>query len=203
MVDNNLNYTPDCYYWDKNPFLSAVCAERNDKGDCIKYTLSDGSNLPSSYNGPMGECTLVKEEMKKVLKVATICQNHAVEKGCIPPYKGNDSVYKDNNKDKNPTDKDTTIATSGCGGWREDSIHNSREAWVLADGTIILFYSGFQLFAIDVNGAKGPNKWGHDIFPLQSKGDGTHPAKLVPGGCSFVEKGGMTTTTLMKKMFNK
>ena len=59
------------------------------------------------------------------------------------------------------------------------------------------------MFAIDVNGKKGPNKWGHDIFPLQSVGDGTHPAKVVAGGCISPEKGGITSTNMMKTLFSK
>ena len=73
----------------------------------------------------------------------------------------------------------------------------------LMDGTIILFYSGCQLFAVDVNGKKGPNKWGYDLFALQSMGDGQFPIKLAPGGCYFPEKGGMTSTQMVKKLFSK
>lgn len=202
-VDNELDYTPSCYYWDKNPYGGIHCVSRDENGECTKAELNNGGDLPSDYNGRFNDCNLVKEEMKKNLKLATICPNKAVEKGCIPKYKGNDTIYKDNNADKELSDYDIAAATSGCAHWRESSIHNQREAWVLLDGTIILFYSGFQLFAIDVNGKKGPNKWGHDIFPLQSVGDGTHPAKVVAGGCITPEKGGITSTKMMKTLFSK
>ena len=203
IVENDLDYIPNCYYWDKNPYGGAKCVERKENGDCAKYELNSGGPLPADYNGKFSDCTLVKEEMKKHLKVATICPNKAVEKGCIPAYKGIDKVYKGNNSDKDLNDYDISAATSGCASWRESAIHNQREAWVLMDGTIILFYSGFQLFAVDVNGKKGPNKWGYDLFALQSMGDGQFPIKLAPGGCYFPEKGGMTSTQMVKKLFSK
>ncbi len=54
------------------------------------------------------------------------------------------------------------------------------EAYVLDNG-MILFISkgktGMKLFAIDVNGRKGPNKWGQDIFTF-----GVYPASATKSG---------------------
>lgn len=205
IVDNELDYTPSCYYWTKIPYGPTTCTKRNEAGECTNITLADGSKLPDDYNGNMNDCALVKEKMKTVLKVATICEDNAVEKGCIPKYKGIDTIVKEQN---NYSDKEATSATSGCRGWREQNIHKNVEAWVLMDGTIIFFYgtnpaNSFQIFAIDLNGAKGPNKWGYDLFAFQSKGDGTAPAKLVAGGCFFPEKGGMSSAQLLQSMFSK
>ena len=69
IVDNELDYTPACFYWEKNPYGSAPCVERNDSGDCIKHTLANGSPLPNDYNGNFSDCALVKEKMKTVLKL--------------------------------------------------------------------------------------------------------------------------------------
>ncbi len=201
-VEFNFDYTPNCYYWKKNPYGSNSCVEYSADGNCKKYQLSNGGDLPSDYNGRMGECSAVKEEMKKILKVAQICTNKAYEKGCIPKYKGIDTVKKENDTNNTLTDLDIAKSTSGCQAWRETNILNSREAWVLMDGTIILFYSGFQLFAIDVNGKRGPNKWGYDLFPLQSKSNGD-PIELVGGGCEVTEKGGVSASVMIKNLFNK
>ena len=54
------------------------------------------------------------------------------------------------------------------------------EAYVLDNG-MILFISkgttGMKLFAIDVNGRKGPNKWGQDIFTF-----GVYPSAATRSG---------------------
>ena len=62
------------------------------------------------------------------------------------------------------------MATAGRSGWREQNIHNKSHIWVLADGMIIVWYSNStRLFAVDVNGMKGPNKWGYDLFGFMLK----------------------------------
>ncbi|MCM1338989.1 MAG: type II secretion system GspH family protein, partial [Muribaculaceae bacterium] len=204
MVEHDLDYTPNCYYWVQNPYGNAECVSRDEDGNCKKYELADGSSLPSDYNGRFSDCDTVKAMMKQKLKVATICQNKAYEKGCIPAYKGNDTVYRDSNSNKDDlTDFDVNKATSGCAAWREAALRNQREAWVLQDGTIILFYSGFQLFAIDVNGNRGPNKWGYDLFQFLSSGDGSTSIKLLGGACVYPEKGGMSTNMMLKTLFSK
>jgi prepilin-type N-terminal cleavage/methylation domain-containing protein len=201
-VEYNLDYTPNCYYWTSNPYGVAKCTTYDSNGTCTKYALtSSGESLPSDYNGRFTECTLVKNEIKRILKVAQICSNKALEKGCIPAYKGYDTVIKTSYPDK--SDYDINKSTTGCSSWRETNIHNSCEAWVLMDGTIILFYSGFQLFAVDVNGKKGPNKWGYDLFALQTKSNGELPLQLAAGFCYSPEKGGLSTNNLMKNLFNK
>lgn len=200
IVANDFDYPPNCYYWGTSPYGPATCAERDETGDCKKYTLANGDKLPSDYTGRFSDCNLVKEKMKEVLKVTTICKNKALVNGCIPPYKGNDTILKDNNPDKEYTDRDLIEKTSGCGGWRENAIRNNREAWVLLDGTIILFYSGFQLFAIDVNGGKGPNRWGYDLLPLGTYGDGSSRSTLDGSGCGSIERGGMSSKTLVRDL---
>lgn len=103
--------------------------------------------------------------MKKTYKIVKICENNALDQKCIPEYKGNDTVYKESHESESEGDGDydATMATTGCRSWREAPIHNDREVWNLADGTIILWYSN-MLFALDVNGFKVPNKWGQICF---------------------------------------
>jgi len=51
-----------------------------------------------------------------------------------------------------------------------DCFTDSAEAYVLENGMILISKSGgLELFAIDVNGRKGPNKWGQDIFAFSTK----------------------------------
>lgn len=199
-TEADLGYKPECYYWTSNPYGAAKCVSYNSNGDCSKYELPGGASLPSDYNGRMGECTLIKNKMEQNLKVVKKCLNKAFDKNCIPNYKGIDTIYKESQSD-DISDYDVNKATSGCGGWRESSIKNSREVWNLADGTIILFYSSFQLFAVDVNGMKGPNKWGYDVFAFSLKSNYSLPLKLTSGGCAKYENGGVSTAQMLKDLY--
>ena len=58
----------------------------------------------------------------------------------------------------------------------------------------------FSIFMIDVNGKKGPNKWGHDMFGVQVVANKGTPLKLSGNGCMVVEKGGVYTTTMIRNM---
>ena len=49
-----------------------------------------------------------------------------------------------------------------------------------------------SIIAVDVNGMKGPNKWGYDVFSLYAVGNTGKNLVYAPGGCEFVEKGGKT-----------
>uniref|UniRef100_UPI004024D85A type II secretion system protein n=1 Tax=Candidatus Scatousia sp. TaxID=3085663 RepID=UPI004024D85A len=201
-AEADLDYKPECYYWNKNPYGAAKCVEYKANGDCAKNELQNGGALPSDYNGKFADCSTLKSIMEKNLKVVKKCTSNAFKQNCIPDYKGIDTVLKDEQNGE-IDDFELNKQTSGCRGWRENNIKTSKEVWNLADGTIILFYEGFQLFAVDVNGMKGPNKWGHDLFAFSLKSSFSLPLKLVDGGCAKIEKGGVTTGTMLKSMYAK
>ena len=201
-VEGKLEYVPYCFSWTNNPYGEAVCSSYDENGECTQNTLADGSNLPDDYTGKTEDCDMMQSELKKTLKVIKVCENNALANGCIPAYKGNDTVFKDNNP--NASGYDQTNATTDCRLWREETIQNNTETWVLADGTILITYGGkVNLFALDINGKKGPNKWGHDIFTFNIKNDGKSSNTVIPGGCGFVEKGGIYSETMMKELFKK
>lgn len=170
--------------------------EYNSNGDCSKYEMPDGSGLPADINGNFKHCTLLLDAMTKNLNIAKACENNAFTKGCIPNYKGNDDVKKES--DSSMSDIDANKATSGCEGWRGASIKQTR-AYVLADGTILVFYGKTSpaIIAIDTNGAKGPNKWGYDLFSIELKGNPGDLPQYYPGGCAFTEKGGKSTISAL------
>lgn len=201
-VEGKLEYVPYCFYWTHIPYDEAVCSSYDENGECTKHILPDGSDLPDDYNGKTEDCDMMKSELKKTLKVIKVCENNALANGCIPAYKGTDTVFKDNNP--NSSDYDKTQASTECRLWREETIQNNTETWVLADGTILITYGGkVNLFALDINGKKGPNKWGHDIFTFSIENDGKSSNTVTPGGCSFVEKGGNGAEIMMEELFKK
>lgn len=193
---------PECFYWEQNPYGDAYCSEYNSSGECAKY-LMRGSDapLPGDYNGRFAECEQMREQLKSVMNVSKICLSNSYSNGCIPDYDGIDTVYKAANSDA--SDKDVTQATSGCGGYRKNSIKNYLQAWDLSDGTIIIWYSGPQIFLVDVNGFAKPNQWGHDLFAFYTTGTPTSPFKIRPGGCEVTPKGGTSTYNMIRTLYDK
>ena len=193
----DLDFTdPQCAYWETNPYGSAPCVEWDSIGNCTRHELTNGDPLPSDYNGNFADCAVLTAQIFKNLTVVKHCPKNAFSGGCIPDYNGIDSARKEANDEL--SDYDINKATSGCGGYRKANIHTSSSAHVLKDGTIILGYGSFtpRIFAIDINGHKGPNKWGYDIFSFASYGS---PKKMYlrAGGCDFAEKGGVTSATML------
>lgn len=182
---------PRCFYWDKNPYGAAHCVKWDDSGNCTQYKLANGQPWPDDYNGGFTQCGDLLAFMKKNLLVQKECAS-GYSDGCLPEYDGNDTNYKDSHPDAE--DVDVNKATSGCGNFRKANI-KTRPAFVLDDGTIIFVYSSAQLMAVDVNGKKGPNKWGHDLWPITLKGNYTTIPQYAPGGCDIVQKGGISAST--------
>lgn len=191
----NNDTIPLCYY---EPLRGGGrCEEYNDKGICIKYDYSNGYG-----QGPDTECTLMYKELLKVLKVSNICENDSYKKGCIPKYKGNDTILKDNHNtggNNDYTDEDAALATRGCSGYNQSNLLNKSKTVVLLDGTIIGVYGGSSIktFYIDVNGKKGPNRWGYDVFEQTIRSDG-NKLYIGEGVCSMKEKGGKTPKQMLQ-----
>lgn len=82
------------------------------------------------------------------LKIIKKCEKNALAQGCIPKYTG--------------------LNISQCSGFNETNVYNNQPAYILSDGEIIIPYNGDwqSLWLIDVNGLKGPNKAGYDLFDV-------------------------------------
>ena len=193
----DLGYNLECYYWDKNPYGNSVCTKYNDAGICIESTLADGSPKPADYGGRFDECGIFMSHLEKNLNILKKCNGNAYPNKCIPKYKGLDTYYKD--QDDSLTDDYLAQKTRGCGNWNQKAIENNRIAYVFNDGTILLLYDkGPSLFAIDVNGMKGPNKWGHDLFAFGTRGGGNKASYVATNlSCNPTEAGGMSTGSML------
>lgn len=200
-IEADWGYTPACYYWDKNPYGGNKCIEFDDRGGCKKYGLTDGSALPENYNGDMGDCKLVYESLEKTLQVINKCEGNAFAKNCIPEYEGVDTIKKANNPDM--SDDEAYASSSGCINFRKTEILNNRAAYVFKNGMIMMPYSltSYPVFLLDINGKKGPNKGGHDVFSLKIIGNPKSSLRIIDGGCYGVEKGGISTQEMMQNMY--
>ena len=172
-AQSQLGYFPNCYYSVDNSFsVFSGCAELSDKF----WTL---------------------------FKVSKICDGKAFERGCIPEYEGMDTVANANYPDAEVPDGYENYgdyASRGCVNFKKNAILNDRTVYVLSDGTIIILYSEYpSLLAVDINGQKGPNKWGHDLFSFLIRSDG-NKFKYYGGGCMYPEEGGLGTGAMITKL---
>ena len=201
-AEADLGYSPFCFYWNKNPYGSAKCVSYNASGDCTKYEMADGSSLPSDYNGPRENCSDLGNAVIKNLSIVKTCNGNAYP-DCLPDYKGidqlNQSNYTTDPDDPNYIENYGELVTvGGCSTLKKKDIDNSK-AFVTNDGMIIFAYRGYSM-VVDVNGKKGPNKWGYDIFSLRIDVEGNGSPKIKRSECSTVDKGGSSATALIQNM---
>ena len=185
-----------CYYWDENnPYTgkcTAICDEddKNQYGNCKSgtyYCKETGESLPTDINGHMSECSDFYEELfLKTLKTTKICKDHAYEQGCLPEdFRGVDVVKSEQNPDK---EQDPN------GMFSDASVKNNYPVFVLSDGTYIIeynrYFAGAPVFAADINGTKGPNKWGYDIFAFKIYGNKKNGITRLQETHYAIESGG-------------
>ena len=163
---------------------------------------------PSQVN--FSQCKDLYAFIKENLRTIKICDDNAVSEGCIPQYKGKDTVFQEQHpapdesasQDEKDQYKDEfEQATLGCSGWSYDSM-KEKSAIVTSDGITLIPYtndfSSYPIFAVDVNGKKAPNRFGYDVFFLQLYGGpGEIPTFDAPYNCEFIKKGGYTTQEMM------
>ena len=205
----DLGYNAKCYYWGvgQSPYPSAVCKEYNENGDCTGYYMSGDASqqapLPSNFNGYFDNCSQVASSIIKNLKITKQCNGNAYEEGCIPDYPGNDTITQENNTGDEPLSQyEINKATTGTSGFRKQAILENSQAFVLADGSILISYGTTfrpSIFAYDINGMKGPNKWGYDLFDFRTRMAQDYATAIISGG-SLKQKDGTTASEMIKKI---
>lgn len=86
--------------------------------------------------------------MIESMKIIRKCEKNSLAQGCVPKYTG--------------------LNITQCVGFSENAVYNTQPAYILSDGEIIIPYNEDwrSLWLIDVNGLKGPNKAGYDLFEV-------------------------------------
>lgn len=130
-------------------------------------------------------CINLFNELKNKLKVIKTYTG-AVDGINIPNYTASDA----------PDFNGTLFSDPTCYG-AKTAAKSKKNAWVLADGSMLISYSGpdfsWAVFIIDTNGMKKPNKWGYDLFTLDFKNtatDGTYKMRIEDDKCGLYEKDG-------------
>ncbi len=143
--------------------------------------LADGTTSSGD-----GGCRTLTDKFIRAMGATRICEGDAVGGGCLP---------------------ENYPPASGC-----FVSYDNVGAYVLDNSMIIITDSvgSLKLAAIDVNGRKGPNKWGQDIFPFSIKAKESVLANgsvnvtelgILPidDACQFDMIAGKTTARMMKE----
>lgn len=119
------------------------------------YYIQDAKNPDgTNYSAPAksSECkTLFYDNIANNLKLAKTCRENSFDNGCVPDYNWSES-------------------SSGCKGFSSENI-KKHGSLVLNSGGILFLYTddnnaSAPLIGFDVNGRKGPNKPGYDVYSL-------------------------------------
>ena len=113
-----------------------------------------GENIECGSGLGVTDCKeFFNEYFLKNLKIAKSCNNKGYEKGCLPNYSQEDFP-----------------GITSCPYYRYDFITIHHPAYQLQNGAIIFPYNDsnvyYALFGFDINGKKGPNKPGYDVFSV-------------------------------------
>ena len=134
------------------------------------------------YSGRNSDCVALKNELISNLKLTPISQ-----------YSGFTSISK--------VKADGGVMINGSVDY-DTALERSSNFYLLPDGAVVMFpnsdssYFHNNLIFIDVNGAKGPNRWGYDVFclTLVSKNG---ILRLSDEYASISEKGGKLPRTIL------
>lgn len=80
----------------------------------------------------------------------------------------------------------------------DDGFQNTK-SYITKDGAIVLIHNRSAFMTIDVNGKKGPNKWGYDVFYFTlTTNNSADRILLTDELCSVIEKGGRFPRTILQ-----
>ena len=134
------------------------------------------SDIESKNN----QCSSFFQTLAKNMNVTKTCKGNAKADGCVPTY----STY------------------GGCGGFAEDLINNTITVYLLSDGQIIIPYGyNMPLFVVDINGFKGPNKYGYDLFGFEIQEKAMSGLYLKSTNCYTRAPGGRSSEEMIKHAF--
>ena len=182
----------------------AVQKTQIDMGEGVKcYYGSEGTYLSG--------CEWFFESLVGNLQVIKICDNNALNNGCISKdFRGGEVVYAEvQGGDEPDVNKERFLLN--CGGFSDSKIKNKVAVYILNSGfSLITYYGGkyplYPIFLLDINGLQGPNKWGHDIFVFKFYKTKKYDSVFIleaSDGCHPLDVGGYYTSTFMNYLYGR
>ena len=158
------------------------------------YMQNDLNSSSGNKQWVIDDCENFYKAFLKNLQVQKVCQGNSLSEGCIPKYQSYNT-------------------SSSCGRFNQNNIENNNFSYVLSDGQIIILYgtvsTAYPLFLVDINGHKGPNAYGIDLFSFyMAKEDDTsvyiHNSFVSGNACQFkVDKGRYTEEMIQYALIGK
>jgi len=158
-----------------------------------KTEMNDFFGYAKCYYGVDGAgsatsgCRDFFDAFAKNLQLQKVCKGNAKSGGCVPSY----SHYA------NP---------DGCYGFTVTCIENQGNSYVLNNGQILILYGdgSMPLFLYDINGHKGPNRMGTDLFSFKIERNKNTGLFTNSGICEYLnENGGKSTKDMIKYVLSK
>ena len=159
----------------REALLKSAYARVKNAMDMAIQDLGYTPKCTSSSISSDSECQALGQAMTNNLRIVRKC--NGTDDNCKREYRGVDDAYKSDMKHymPNATDEklnqDAETHTKDFKGFRTNSLENNYAFHTANNFTLINYHTSdfFHpgIFTIDTNGNKGPNKWGHDLFPFE------------------------------------
>ena len=148
------------------------------------YTLNEALDLVKAENASVPKCYLGYD-----------FTNSQVNAG-LNNFSGCSTFFTKFVKKIN-TAKVCSSGTSGCA-YDGFNAYSGSSSFVTSDGMLFVLKSESEpIYMVDVNGAKGPNKWGFDIYTFALYGD-EYTANFEPDAGMSVASGGKSAQEVLK-----
>ena len=142
------------------------------------YLVNSATETKVAHNN--ADCGKFFGAFEKHLSLQKVCKGNALSDGCVPSY---ESYY------------------SGWPGYSENSVNTVNYAYVLSNGQILICFDRctYPLFLVDINGMKGPNNYGYDLFSFAIKKHDSS-GMYIGGDLDFpnMPTGGKTTKEMIQ-----
>ncbi|MBO5434745.1 hypothetical protein J6A31_02845 [bacterium] len=183
----------------------AVQKTQIDLGEGVKCYYK---NWADTSNRDITECPYFYEELLRNIRVVAKCEGDALEKHCLPKdFPDAAETYAKTQGGDNPQAAKEFFAQS-CGSFVYSYLIRNADVYVFNDFIIIpnKVIQKAALLTIDINGHKGPNKWGHDMFLFQFLKQKKYDSvfNLVPSQiCHPLDVGGYYTKDFFNYLYGQ
>jgi len=190
---------------------SAVSKAQFDMGENIKcyYTVDGDEDHPDTNR--WSECKMFYDELAKNFEIIRICEKNGLKNGCLPKdsYRGGDVVYAETQGGKNPSAAKNTFQKN-CKGFTATYFETKAPVYLTGNDFLFIPYTSnintAPIFIVDVNGHKGPNKWGHDVLIMTFLKPRPYDRVFTVVGstrCHPLDEGGVYTKTLIDYLYGR